>query len=50
MNDFLKLCRLTGISDFLYDKGRIPPKWMNKREVEQWRNGYNLARQACYKK
>lgn len=47
MIDFIYLCALTGVADFMYYKSNRNPKWMNKREAKAWRIGYNYASKQC---
>lgn len=46
--EFLTLCMLTGVCDYLYDKGNRPPRWStDTKERESWWLGYNETKKAC---
>lgn len=47
MNDFIYMCALTGIADYIYNRRNRYPNWMDKDEANAWRIGYNYATKQC---
>jgi len=45
LDKFEKICWMCGFCDLFYKRKHSPPQWMNKKEKDIWKIGYNVAKE-----